>query len=83
MSIRFRNTMGGSLEPFEPILHSARSPCPFGNPVCNDDDPCGGHERWKPIKEAYADFLLNTSLADVSKVNKPRRKKRARPRRSS
>lgn len=68
------------LQPFEPILHSDRSPCPFGNAVCNDDEPCGGHEHWKPIKEAYAQFLLNTSLGDVSQVDKPRGKKRVRRR---
>ncbi|MFQ5490485.1 MAG: RrF2 family transcriptional regulator [Phycisphaerae bacterium] len=64
------------LGPFEPVLHANRSPCPFGNPVCNDDDPCAGHDRWKPIKVAYAEFLHNTSLEDVSQEKKRRRAKR-------
>ncbi len=68
------------LAPFEPMLRSTQSPCPFGNPVCSDDEPCGGHQRWKRIKEAYSDFLEKTSLEDVSKEDKPSRQKRAKRR---
>lgn len=68
------------LWPFEPMLHAERSPCPFGNPVCNDDEPCAGHKHWKPIKQAYAEFLSNTSLEDVSQETKRRPRKRTRRR---
>lgn len=66
------------LKPFEPILHPNRTPCPFGNSVCSDDDPCAGHDCWKPIKEAYARFLEGTSLGDVSQEGRPRSKRRTR-----
>ncbi len=52
------------LEPFEPALGPTR-PCPFGQEVCNDTDPCAGHERWKRVREAYADFLQHTSVYDI------------------
>ena len=35
------------LAPFEPVLGNRR-PCPFGNPVCNDDEPCPGHYPQQP-----------------------------------
>jgi Rrf2 family protein len=53
------------LKPFEAILGPTR-PCPFGNEVCNDADPCAGHERWKHVKEVFAQFLQDTTIHDVS-----------------
>jgi DNA-binding IscR family transcriptional regulator len=53
------------LKPFESILGPSR-PCPFGNKVCGDDDPCAGHERWKHVKEVYTQFLHETTIHDVS-----------------
>ncbi len=72
------------LTPFESVLDDRR-PCPFGNPVCSDDDPCAGHHRWKTVREAYYDFAQRTSVQEVS-VNSPsrpvkRKKKRTRSRR--
>ena len=52
------------LEPFEPALGPTR-PCPFGQELCNDADPCAGHERWKRVREAYTDFLEHTSVYDI------------------
>ena len=53
------------LAPFEPVLTNRR-PCPFGNVVCGDDDPCAGHDRWKLVREAYQRFLSETTVLDVA-----------------
>lgn len=42
-----------------------RSKCPFGQPRCNDDNPCGFHEHWKPISMAFREMLNETTIADV------------------
>ena len=72
------------LTPFESVL-ADRRPCPFGNPVCSDDDPCSGHDRWKIVRGAYDDFVQRTSIEDVAtnSSSRPakRKKKRARSRR--
>lgn len=71
------------LTPFESVLDDRR-PCPFGNPVCSDDDPCAGHHRWKTVREAYYDFVQYTTVQEVSFSSSPRpakrKKKRARRR---
>ena len=72
------------LAPFESVLDDRR-PCPFGNPVCSDDDPCAGHHRWRAVREAYYDFVERTSVQEVS-PNSPSqppksKKKRTRKRR--
>lgn len=53
------------LAPFEPVT-THRSPCPFGNVVCNDRDPCAGHDRWKLVREGYDRFLEETTVYDVA-----------------
>lgn len=53
------------LAPFEPVT-THRRPCPFGNVVCNDNDPCAGHDRWKLVREGYDRFLEETSVYDVT-----------------
>ncbi len=64
------------LEPFEPALGPTR-PCPFGQELCNDTDPCAGHERWKRVREAYSDFLQHTSVHDIGvKQNGSTKRKR-------
>ncbi len=72
------------LAPFEPVL-ADRRPCPFGNPVCNDDDPCAGHDRWKGVREAFYKFVHDTSVHDVAtRQGVPKRKRKrkgAKPRR--
>lgn len=40
--------------------------CLLGRPRCDADDPCPAHERWCRVKEAYVDFLHNTSLAEIA-----------------
>lgn len=51
------------LAPFDDILD--RSRCPFGQPRCHDDHPCGFHEFWRPISVAYRRMLEQVSLGDV------------------
>jgi len=51
------------LAPFDDILD--RSRCPFGQPRCNDDHPCGFHRHWKPIRIAYCNMLENITLDRV------------------
>ena len=49
--------------PFEPI--SSRARCPLGHMACTDLDPCGAHDRWKLVGEAYDRFLQETSVHDL------------------
>lgn len=41
------------------------SGCALGLKKCSDTNPCAVHDRWKVIKEAYIDFLQNTTIADL------------------
>lgn len=51
------------LSPFDDVLD--RSRCPFGQPRCNDNSPCGFHDHWKPISSAYRQMLEETTLDEV------------------
>jgi Rrf2 family transcriptional regulator, iron-sulfur cluster assembly transcription factor len=53
------------LTPFDGSIQGING-CPFGNETCNDEKPCAGHSRWKLVKEAYIQFLEETSVQDVS-----------------
>lgn len=66
--------------PFEPILANRR-PCPFGQEVCSDDDPCAGHDQWKHVRETYGRFLEKNSIYDVAFTRRKRRAAKA-PRRT-
>jgi len=57
---------------FEPIL-STRHPCPFGQTVCSDDDPCAGHNQWKQVRETYQRFLEKNSIYDIAFKHRKRR----------
>ncbi len=57
---------------FEPISDNCR-PCPFGQEICSDDDPCAGHDQWKRVRKAYQQFLEKNSIYDVSFMPKKRR----------
>lgn len=48
------------LSPYDDVVD--RSRCPFGQPRCHDDHPCGFHEHWKPISVAFRKMLENTTL---------------------
>lgn len=62
------------LAPFDDVLD--RSRCPFGQPRCNDEQPCGFHRYWKPISCAYRNMLENITLDRVGSegLSAPRRR---------
>lgn len=60
------------LAPFESSLDTPR-PCPFGNTMCGDADPCTGHAQWKKVQEAYSRFLRETSVHGIAFKTKARR----------
>jgi len=62
------------LSPYDDVLN--RSRCPFGQPRCNDDHPCGFHEYWKPISLAYQQMLEETTLAEIGQEGLSGRAKR-------
>lgn len=41
--------------------------CVLGLKICSDVKPCPAHSRYVGIKKQITDFLLNTSLEDLSK----------------
>lgn len=51
--------------PFEPITANRKS-CPFADRICNDNDPCAAHDRWKEVNAAFTRFLEETTLQDVA-----------------
>lgn len=63
------------VEPFDQVLR--RSGCPFGQPRCNDDHPCGFHRHWKPLSRAYRRMLEETTLDRIGPegLRGPRRRK--------
>lgn len=63
------------LSPYDDVLD--RSRCPFGQPRCNDQSPCGFHEYWKPIAVAYRKMLEDTTLAEVDEKGLSGSRKRA------
>ncbi len=58
--------------PFEPILANRR-PCPFGQHVCSDDDPCAGHDEWNRVRETDQCFLEKNSIHNLAFVRRPGR----------
>lgn len=62
--------------PFEPIL-AIRRPCPFGQEVCDDANPCSGHEEWKHVHETYRRFLENNSIHDLAFRHRKQRSNKA------
>lgn len=64
------------LAPFEPTL--TRTRCPFGQPRCSDDRPCGFHSSWKPVATAMRRMLEETTLAEVGPAGLRTRGRRGR-----
>jgi Rrf2 family protein len=46
---------------------SARRVCLLGRSVCSDHAPCTAHRRWKAVTDQTAQFLGETTLADLMK----------------
>ena len=54
-------------EVMDPIEHVGRwTNCLLGNGECSAQSPCTLHSRWKKVRDAYLQFLRETSVADVS-----------------
>lgn len=51
------------LSKYDDVLDKAK--CPFGQARCNDSNPCGFHDHWKPISMAYREMLESTTLGEV------------------
>ncbi len=34
--------------------------------ACSEEHPCSAHSAWKAVRDAYAQFLENVTLADIS-----------------
>ncbi len=34
--------------------------------ICSDDHPCSAHSDWKVVREAFASFLENTTIARIT-----------------
>jgi Rrf2 family protein len=66
------------ITPFENVLFGSQ--CPFGQPKCSDEQPCGFHPHWKPVAAAMRCMLEETTLDTVepSGLAKKPRKKRSR-----
>lgn len=39
--------------------------CFMGNPVCSAQTACTAHQYWTTAREAYMNFLKNTTIADL------------------
>jgi len=42
-----------------------RGICILGRAECSDRAPCPAHRRWKKARDAYFEFLTETTLADL------------------
>ncbi|MDE1920449.1 MAG: Rrf2 family transcriptional regulator [Candidatus Omnitrophica bacterium] len=41
--------------------------CFMGKKPCSESTPCCAHKRWDIVRRAYADFLKNTTIADLQR----------------
>jgi Rrf2 family protein len=54
-------------EIMEPIEHVSRwTNCLLGHGSCSSQTPCVLHSRWGRVRDAYLQFLRETTVADVS-----------------
>lgn len=51
----------------EPIEHVSRwNGCFLGRGRCSDDTPCPVHRRWGKLRDAYLQFLRDTTISDLT-----------------
>lgn len=53
-----------------------RDSCVLGLPECDSRNPCPLHEQWKGVRSSVNSMLDETSLADLARVTKTRRRAR-------
>lgn len=56
--------------------------CPGGMTECNDDQPCGMHDRWEELRQRIMDYLERTSIADLAAAQEEKRRQLQKPRRA-
>lgn len=56
-------TLLSVVEPFENVLK--QQSCIMGRGECGQDGSCPGHSRWRPVVDAYQEFLKGSTLADL------------------
>lgn len=56
-------TLWEAMEPFEKV--SRWEGCFLGHPLCSDSTGCSVHPRWKKVRDAYLEFLQQTTIADL------------------
>jgi len=52
-----------AMEPFEKV--SRWEGCFLGHPLCSDSTGCPVHPRWKKVRDAYLEFLKETTIAEL------------------
>jgi Rrf2 family protein len=55
-----------------------RDSCVLGLPECDNQNPCPLHEQWKDVRTGVTTMLDETSLADLARVTKARRRNRGK-----
>ena len=54
---------------FDVVRHfdelSSQRRCVLGRPQCSDENPCGAHDRWKPVATRITAFFRETTVADA------------------
>jgi|YNPBryunderm2012_1023409.scaffolds.fasta_scaffold00291_10 Rrf2 family protein len=56
-------TLWEAMEPFEKV--SRWEGCFLGHPLCSDATGCPVHPRWKKVRDAYLEFLQQTTIAEL------------------
>jgi len=60
------------LDVMEPIARVSRwTGCFLGRATCSDQDPCPLHFRWGKARDAYFQFLSETTVADLATQLRP------------
>lgn len=55
------------LDVMEPVARVGRwTGCFLGHATCSDDAPCSLHVRWGKARDAYFQFLKETTVADLA-----------------
>jgi Rrf2 family iron-sulfur cluster assembly transcriptional regulator len=54
----------------------SRPSCVLGWEHCSDSDPCSAHHKWRDIREACANFVDETTLAEITTSRTPKTGKR-------
>lgn len=68
----YRLCPGGQDTPLERVVEIFEGPrsqadCVLGAELkCSDEEPCAAHGAWRRVRQAYVDFLENTTIGDLA-----------------